>query len=217
MAKEDTERLKANKARFKELLLSVGTRRDGLERLLNWLEQKDFFEAPASTKFHGAYKGGLLEHSLNVYDAFMKLFGDNDHPNDSVIICTLLHDVCKVGFYEIELRNRKNEKGRWEKYPVYVVKDQFPYGHGEKSVYIINCFTRLTHEEAIAIRWHMGGFDDSVKAGQSTQSNAFGQCPLAVKLHMADLYSTYLIEDRGVQELDVDVQPKARVIAISKY
>ena len=103
--------LERNKERFKALIRSTETRKDELERLLGWLEGQDFFEAPASTRFHGAYKGGLLEHSLNVYDAFIKLFGNDGHNKDSVIICTLLHDVCKVGFYSVEYRNKKNEAG----------------------------------------------------------------------------------------------------------
>lgn len=188
--------LERNKERFKALIRSTETRKDELERLLGWLEGQDFFEAPASTRFHGAYKGGLLEHSLNVYDAFIKLFGNSEHNKDSIIICTLLHDVCKVGFYSVEYRNKKNEAGVWEKVPVYVVDDKLPYGHGEKSVYILNCFMRLKTEEAMAIRWHMGGFDEAVKGGSYAQSSAFGQFPLAVKVHMADLYASYIMETR---------------------
>ena len=212
--------LERNKERFKALIRSTETRKDELERLLGWLEGQDFFEAPASTRFHGAYKGGLLEHSLNVYDAFIKLFGNDGHNKDSVIICTLLHDVCKVGFYSVEYRNKKNEAGVWEKVPVYVVDDKLPYGHGEKSVYILNCFMRLKTEEAMAIRWHMGGFDEAVKGGSYAQSSAFGQFPLAVKIHMADLYASYIMETRdGIDngensENKQAEQPKADVLSI---
>ena len=105
--------------------------------------------------------------------------------------------ICKANFYGVEMRNRKNEQGKWEQYPFYIVNDQLPYGHGEKSVYIINGFMKLTREEAMAIRWHMGGFDESVKGGSHAMSDAFSQFPLAVLLHVADLQATYLDEEEG--------------------
>lgn len=185
--------------RYEELLQEIAPIRKDVDKLLLWLAGTDFFSAPASTKYHGAYAGGLLEHSLNVYDAYMKLFGDDDDPRDSIIICTLLHDICKAGFYAVEYRNRKNEDGVWEKVPVYIVNDQFPMGHGEKSVFLIERFIKLKTEEAVAIRWHMGGFDDAVKGGSYALSGAYDKYPLAVKLHLADMYASYLIENRAVQ------------------
>lgn len=185
------------KQQYIELL--TATQRKGMDKLLAWLESTDFFTTPASTRFHGAYEGGLLEHSMNVYNAFQKLFPDEEDPA-SVAICTLLHDLCKANFYAVEYRNKKNSRGEWEKVPVYVVEDQFPYGHGEKSVYLIEHFVRLKKEEAFAIRWHMGGFDDAVRGGSYAMGNAFEKFPLAVKLHMADMYASYLIEARGPQE-----------------
>lgn len=174
--------------------------RRGADRLLEWLESTDFFTAPASTRFHAAYEGGLLEHSLNVYNVLIaKHYNPETDDLESFTIASLLHDVCKAGFYKTELRNRKNDRGEWEKVPVYTIDDQFPYGHGEKSVYLIERFMRLKTEEAVAIRWHMGGFDDSAKAGSFAIANAFEKYPLAVKLHLSDLEATYLCENRNTE------------------
>lgn len=158
--------------------------RKGADKLLTWLEGSDFFTAPASTRFHGAHEGGLVEHSVHVYQrlkamceaerAFNHRF---EMPSEeTVAIVGLLHDLCKVNFYSVEMRNRKNDRGVWEKYPFYVVNDQFPYGHGEKSVFIVSSF--------------------SVKGGSFALSGAFETCPLAVLTHMADLAATYLDETR---------------------
>lgn len=180
--------------------------RDGADKLLAWLQTTDFFTAPASTKHHGAHEGGLCEHSVNVFhrlehnllnDDFKIHFDHNpEYPGaESVAICGLLHDVCKVNFYTVSTRNVKNEEtGQWEKQSFYKIDDQLPYGHGEKSVYIISGFMRLTREEAMAIHWHMGGFDDAVKGGSYAISGAFDKFPLALMLHMADLEATYLDE-----------------------
>ena len=153
--------------------------RPGADRFLAWLETTDFFTAPASTRFHGACPQGLVMHSLNVYHAMMQHF----------------FDVCKIGCYRAGTRNVKNdETGQWEKVPFYQVEDRFPYGHGEKSVYLIERLMRLKTEEAVAIRWHMGGFDDAVRGGSYAVSDAYNAYPLAVKLHTADLIATYLME-----------------------
>lgn len=182
-------------------------KRPGAEEFLKWLESTDFFSAPASTRFHLARPGGLVEHSVHVYERLKKLYSVEKYGDlsdvavfpeaETIAICGLLHDICKANFYGVEMRNRKNEQGQWEKYPFYVVNDQLPYGHGEKSVYIISSFMKLTREEAMAIRWHMGGFDESVKGGSHAMSDAFSQFPLAVLLHVADLQATYLDEGDG--------------------
>ena len=185
------------KEEFLTLFREQVTRR-GADRLLEWLLTTDFFEAPASTRFHAAYAGGLLEHSLNVYHVLMKKHYDPQTDNlESCTLCALLHDLCKAGFYDVEMRNRKNEAGVWEKVPVYVVNDRFPYGHGEKSVFLIERFLKLNTEEAVAIRWHMGGFDDAAKAGSFAIAHAYERYPLAVKLHLSDLEATYLCESRS--------------------
>lgn len=175
--------------------------RPGAAKLLEWMETTDFFTAPASTRFHAAYEGGLLEHSLNVYQVFRdKHFEEGSDDPESVAIVTLLHDLCKAGFYTIEMRNRKNDRGQWEKVAVYAIDDRFPYGHGEKSVFLIERFMRLKNEEAVAIRWHMGGFDEAVRGGSFALAHAFEKYPLAVKLHLSDLEATYLRENRDTEE-----------------
>lgn len=177
--------------------------REGADKLLAWLERSDFFSAPASTRFHGAYEGGLVDHSVNVFNRLSELVegvqGVKWPDPETIAIVSLLHDVCKADFYGVEWRNRKNEMGQWEKYPVYVVDDQLPYGHGEKSVYIISGFMKLTREEAMAIRWHMGFGDVSFKGGDHSVGNAFEKYPLAMLLHMADMCASYLDESRGKQ------------------
>lgn len=169
--------------------------RPGADKLLEWLSTTDFFKAPASTRFHGACEEGLVMHSLNVYHALMdRFFEEGDNP-ESMAICGLLHDLCKANYYKTGTRNVKNEAtGEWEKVPVFMVEDQFPYGHGEKSVYLIERFIRLKPAEAVAIRWHMGGFDDAARGGCRAISEAYDAYPLAVKLHLADLTATYLME-----------------------
>ncbi len=178
-------------------LFSENIHRKGADKLLGWIGSTDFFTAPASTRFHAAYEGGLADHSMNVYHVLMqKHFAPETDDMESFAIVSLLHDICKAGFYEISYRNVKNAEGQWEKAPFYSIQDKFPYGHGEKSVYLIERFMRLKTEEAMAIRWHMGGFDDSARAGSFSIANAFGKFPLAVKLHLADLEATYLVENR---------------------
>lgn len=169
--------------------------RPGAEKLLEWLDTTDFFRAPASTRFHGACEGGLVMHSLNVYHALTNHFFTEGENAESYVIVALLHDLCKANYYKAGTRNVKNETtGQWEKVPTYNVEDAFPYGHGEKSVYLIERFMRLKPAEAVAIRWHMGGFDDAARGGCRAISEAYDAYPLAVKLHIADLEATYLME-----------------------
>ena len=167
--------------------------RNGAKELLDWICKTDFFTAPASSKYHCACEEGLVMHSLSVYNVMMEKHFDEETDNrESFAICALLHDLCKAQFYKISTRNVKNEKtGSWEKVPYYTIEDAFPYGHGEKSVYLVERFMRLKPAEAMAIRWHMGGFDES---GGFAISQAYEKYPLAVKLHLSDLESTYLRE-----------------------
>lgn len=177
--------------------------RDGSDKLLEYLlsDKSDFFTAPASTRFHGSYEGGLLEHSLNVYhclkdylarDRAKNVYGMN-YSEESIAVSALLHDICKVNFYKVDYRNAKNEMGQWEKVPYYTIDDKLPYGHGEKSVYIITGFMRLTREEAFAIRYHMGfsGNDDVNQVGKS-----FEMFPLAFALSTADMEASYFLEGK---------------------
>ncbi|MCH5152108.1 MAG: HD domain-containing protein [Clostridiales bacterium] len=179
--------------------------RDGADKLLEYLTNSDFFTAPASAKFHLAEEGGLCQHSLNVYKRLLSLvrheFGDDYQSvvsDESIAICGLLHDVCKVNYYTVDYRNVK-EGYEWVKKPYYKVDEKFPYGHGEKSVFIISQYMKLTAEEAMAINWHMGGFDERVKGGSYALSEALAKYKLALLIHIADISATYLDEDRGVK------------------
>lgn len=174
--------------------------REGSEELLKWMEKTDFFTAPASSRFHYACEGGLCAHSISVYKTLMeKHFDEKTDDIESFTISALLHDLCKAEFYKVSTRNVKNETtGQWEKVPYFSVEDKFPYGHGEKSVFLIERKMRLKLEEAMAIRWHMGGFDEG---GGYSISLAYDKYPLAVKLHLSDLESTYLRE-KGTSDVN---------------
>ena len=174
--------------------------RPGADALLNYLENKsDFFTAPASARYHLACEGGLCEHSLNVYHCLVdylqrervqELYG-LEYPAESVALVSLLHDVCKTGCYRQGSRNVKGPDGKWQAVPTFFYEDPLPYGHGEKSVYILSGFLRLTREEAMAIRWHMGfsGSEDPRTVGQALQ-----KYPLAFALATADMEASYFLE-----------------------
>lgn len=175
-------------------------KREGADKLLEYLcsDHCDFFTAPASTRFHGSYPGGLLEHSLNVYDCLCdylsrprvkEVYGVS-YSEESIAIASLLHDLCKTNFYKESTRNVK-ENGVWKSVPFYTIEDELPYGHGEKSVYIISGFMRLTRDEAFAIRYHMGfsGPEDN-----NTVGAAFAKFPLAMALATADMEAAYFLE-----------------------
>ena len=182
-------------------ILSDNVTRPGTQPLLDWLENTDFYTAPASTRFHGACESGLVMHSLNVYEVMKNRFFTPEDSAESFALVSLLHDLCKANYYKAGFRNVKDEEtGRWDKVPTYNVQDAFPFGHGEKSVYLIERFIRLKPAEAIAVRWHMGGFDDAVRGGSFAISEAFDTYPLAVKLHLADLEATYLLE-KGTSDI----------------
>lgn len=176
-------------------------KRDGAEKLFDYLENSDFFTAPSSSRFHSNFEGGLVLHSINVYNRLLALikmdYGEEYErvfSNETIAIVSLLHDLCKIDYYEVSYRNTKNEFGEWVKVPYYTINDKMPYGHGEKSVYIVNGFIRLTREEAMAINWHMGGFDLRVKGGSYSQGEAYNQFPLCVYLQVADMMASYLDE-----------------------
>ena len=179
------------KEKFIELLKS--TNREGIDNLIEFLEKTDFYTAPASTRFHNAFEGGLLAHSLNVYTALKQLVGTQWN-DDTIIIVALLHDLCKINTYKVDFRNKKDETGTWVKEPYYTIDDLMPLGHGEKSVMLISEFIKLTKEELYAIRWHMGGFE--AKENHNYVSKAYEKYPLAVYTHMADIMATYILEDK---------------------
>ncbi|MBR7117467.1 MAG: hydrolase [Clostridia bacterium] len=188
----------SNKERFIEIYKSK-INREGSDKLLDYLLSSDFFTAPASARFHSSYEGGLVDHSLNVYDQLINyLNGPSakklgfEYSEQSVAIVSLLHDLCKVGVYKKGFRNVKDEKGMWQRVDTFEYDDQLPYGHGEKSVYIISGFMRLTREEAFAIRYHMGY--SSEREDPRNVSAAFEMFPLAFALSVADSEATYYIE-----------------------
>ena len=181
-------------------LLKQNVKREGINNLIDWLNKTDFFVAPASTRYHSNFEGGLCCHSLKVLDRFVKLlqgeYGENWQQKcsmESAVIISLLHDLCKADTYVIEMRNVK-ENGVWVQKPYYTTNDKLPYGHGEKSVYIANGFIRLTREEAMCINWHMGEYDMRVKGGISL-SDVYYKYPLAFLFHIADNMTTYLDEE----------------------
>lgn len=187
------------KEEFIELFKTHITR-PGADALLDYLTNKcDFFTAPASARYHGAYEGGLCEHSLNVYhclkeylerERVKELYG-LEYSDETIAIVSLLHDLCKIGCYQAGVRNVKGPDGKWTQVPTYNFHDPMPYGHGEKSVYVVNGFLRLTREEAFAIRYHMGfsGSEDARQVG-----SAFQMYPLAFCLSVADMEATYFLE-----------------------
>lgn len=184
-------------------IFRANIKREGADKLLDYLIGSDFFTAPASTRFHSAYKGGLCSHSVNVYKRMVWLlqneYGDawkDKYSAESVAIVGLLHDLCKVSYYKEEMRNVKIN-GEWEKQPYYTIDEALPYGHGEKSVYIASGFIRLTRDEAMAINWHMGGFDDRARGGSYSAGHAFEKFTLAVFAHSADFLASYLDETIG--------------------
>ena len=163
--------------RFEQIFLSQVTR-PGADKLLEWLKSTDFFTAPASTRFLGAYPGGLVKHSLNVYYALLGNFNLRGlYSPQTQTIVALLHDVCKVNYYAVE-------------YPYYTVKDQIPMGHGEKSVYLVMKHMELTDDEVLAIRWHMGAYDDAFRGGSRALNAAMERTPLVLELHYADMIAT---------------------------
>ena len=182
---------------YKNLLLS--TKRKGIQELVNWLDGSDFKVAPASTRYHGNHEGGLLEHSLNVYNEcirqkdLIKLF---NIPQDTLIITSLLHDICKVNYYKMDVRNVK-KNGAWVQEPYYTVDDMFPMGHAEKSIIIAQQFIQLSEVEIAMIRAHMGGF---VSDNYFTPSAVYNKYPEAIILHNADLIATYVLESSGMLE-----------------
>jgi len=180
-------------------ILNEKVKREGIDKLKDYLCSSDFFSAPASRNQHLDCEGGLAEHSLNVYNRLRKIvldeYGNFDKISEETIaICGLLHDLCKIDFYKVDYRNVK-ENGTWVQKPYYVVDEKLPYGHGEKSVYIINGFIRLTRDEALAINWHMGGFDTRVQGGSYSVGEAYRIDTLALLLHIADMEATYIDEN----------------------
>ncbi len=187
-----------SKERFIEIYNKY-IKREGAAKLLDYLLSSDFFTAPASARFHSSYEGGLVDHSLNVYDCLKSYLGSprtvdiigTQYSDESIAIVSLLHDLCKIDVYKKGFRNVKDEKGTWQRVDTFEYDDKMPYGHGEKSVYIISGYMRLTREEAFAIRYHMGY---SSTEDPRNVSAAFEMFPLAFALSTADSEATYFVE-----------------------
>lgn len=204
-----------NKQEFVTTL--AATNRPSIQDLIIFLENSDFFTAPASTKFHGSYEGGLVEHSLHVWHLLQeknKYYELNLQP-DTVAITALLHDLCKINFYTKEMKSvlkgkikvKKNKKvdgqwveieeevNDWQQEEVWVCNDQFPVGHGEKSVITAMKFIQLTDLEIAMIRWHMGGYEP--KESYRDMGNAVDMYPFIVALQTADMESSHLLDIGG--------------------
>ena len=181
----------SNRKEFQEVLKS--TKRKGTEQFLEWLNTTDFYTAPASTRFHGAYEGGLLDHTLNVYRESVRIYASNlfttlEIPMNSVILCSLLHDVCKIHCYRTELRWTKQDN-KWVQIPKYVWDEREPFGgHGSKSVYIAQRFFDLNPQEAAAINAHMGAYDNP------NVNKVYEANKLAWLIHIADEYASMYVD-----------------------
>lgn len=203
------EEITANRERFVSLCRQHISR-EGLDGVLSYLDNTDFYTAPSSTQFHLNEDGGLCLHSINVFETAMKLYESVAKPaiergnspfaapvsEESIAIATLFHDLCKTKLYHKAQRWKKDENGRWQSYDGYEIKDEFPYGHGEKSCLILSWYMRLKSEELLAIRWHMGMFD--IGENGTSQRYAFRgaleKSPLVSLVHAADFLSSNLLE-----------------------
>lgn len=190
---------------FIELLKSTG--RDGVDYVIEDLTELGFFEAPASSKFHLNVESGLLQHSLNVCKTALRvretMIGMDDSlrealPKESVIIAGLLHDVCKADIYKPAMKKQKGRMGMWVDVPGYdVVYDNFPLGHGEKSVIVLlRSGLEMTDDEIMAIRWHMNAWDLPFQSAdlKGNFNTAKNQCPLMTLIQAADGLASNLLE-----------------------
>lgn len=161
--------------------------RDGIESLMNWLDTTDFYTAPSSAKYHGAFEGGLCAHSIQVFNCLVEKMDKESDNMETIAIVSLFHDLCKTNFYKVSMRNTKDESGKWIQVPYYEYSDySLPLGHGEKSMYLLMKHISLTDEEALAIRWHMSGWYSNNPGEQQALSSAMHYSKLVLKLQQAD-------------------------------
>ncbi len=207
------QQIAANKQRFIDLC-NEHIHREGLDKVLAYLEKSDFYTAPSSTRFHLNEDGGLCLHSMNVFEAACKIYNEMAKPAivngtspfteevsmESIAIATLFHDLCKIKLYHKTERWKKDDKNRWVSYPGYEVKDDFPLGHGEKSCLMLSWYMRLKPEEMLAIRWHMGMFDMGELGTPLRMSffSATDKSPLVSIVHAADFLTSNLWEKTTV-------------------
>lgn len=174
-----------------EQIVAANIKREGIDDLMEFIKNSDFYEAPGSTKYHDAEYGGLVNHSIEVYDNLFKMkrrFDLSMYSDETLALVSLFHDICKVNFYKESFRNVKDSEGNWNKVSVFVVDDQFPLGHSEKSVITLMKYMKLTDEEIMAIRWHMEILDPSAQSyiGSRTLTAAEEKYKLISYLHLAD-------------------------------
>ena len=202
----DKIELENKKKEFIAILRSVN--REGIDKVIDFLEKSDFFYAPASSLYHGNYEGGLVENSLNVYNIAIKLYEDFKQLSpekvanltvDSVIISSLLHDICKCYFYVPKIKSRKNDNNEWEQYIGYEINDQLPLWHGAKSVILLQMIgLQLTVDEMLAIQWHMGAWNNGYTEASTKKSlgDAYSRYPLCLIVHCADSMATFILEEK---------------------
>jgi hypothetical protein len=171
------------------------TNREGMPALIDYLVSTDFFKAPASTKYHNAFPGGLAQHSLFVYDNLWKM---NEQYKiglslDTIAVCALLHDVCKADVYEFALFKTKSG-GR------YSFSDSFPCGHGEKSMFVLMRFLKLTEQEILLIRWHMAESDMGGYYQRLSFDAARDKEPGLTALICADQLASFVMEERMARD-----------------
>lgn len=195
-----------------ETIARDNIKRDGLEELLSYLDHTDFYRAPASTRYHGSYSGGLVEHSINVYysllDELQFIYGpqwEQKYSKESVAIVSLFHDLCKIGRYKPGTRNVKDPAtGQWHEERVFQYdNDYVPMGHGAKSMFLVTSYMSITEEEAAAIYWHMGAYDLGNYNTVGDLGNNWNKNILGFALHRADMMATYVVENENFQPVDV--------------
>lgn len=192
-----------NREKFMELMRK--TERAGVEDMLKWLDTTDFYSAPASTRYHGSYPGGLVQHTLNVAYELKQLvdFYEVEIPKDSILICALGHDFCKINTYKETIVNvppQRTKSGKWEQQQGYKKDEYLKLGHGAKSLSTLQDFITLKDYEKEAIYWHMGAFDLGQYNNINDLSKTFEENPLAFLLHIADMCVTYIIENEREEE-----------------
>lgn len=187
--------------------------REGLLNLLEYLNcQTDFFSAPASAARHLDEPGGLCQHSLNVFETLMRINKSTMEPyvfsndnacfdpisEESIAIVSLFHDIWKCNRFKSCEKRRKNHLGQWESYQGYEEVDDFPYGHGEKSILMLSHYLKLNRDEMLAIRWHRGAFEAG-EAGSQMRKAYYEACrrfALVPLLQSADMISTLCIDPK---------------------
>ena len=204
--------IQKNKEEFVSLLKS--TERPGMDDVIKDLEELGFFEAPASAGHHLNVAGGLVEHSLNtckaalaVYEGMQKIepYLEREVKRESIVIASLLHDVCKSDIYKRSVKRRKTNLGIWEDSEGYkLTYKNFPMGHGEKSLVMLLCSgLELYVDEMLAIRWHMGAWGINMNSYEEQRNYDAARTlyPLVSIIQTADGLAASIMERTGC-ELD---------------